>query len=108
MESWMQSRKRPPKEQGSFIKSFGTLRYIPRFFRLIWHTSPVLTSVNVFFRLLQAGIPVLLLYVGKLIIDSVVTHISTGDKDLTGLWTLVGLELGLGLLSDIFSRVITL
>jgi len=104
----MTSRKRPPKEPEPFLKSFGMLRYIPRFFRLIWNTSPRLTSINILVRLLQSAIPVLLLYVGKLIIDSVIAHISTGDKDLTGLWVLIGLELGLWLLSDVFSRVITL
>lgn len=104
----MTQRRRQPKPQTTFLESFKTLRYIPRFFRLIWNTSPLLTSINIVFRLLQAGIPVLLLYVGKLIIDTVIAHINTGDTDLTGLWILVALELGLGLLSDIFSRVITL
>ena len=78
----MANRRLPPKTPGAFLESFGTLRYIPRFFRLIWATSPPLTGLNIVARLLQSVTPVLLLYVGKLIIDSVVAHIANSSFDL--------------------------
>jgi ATP-binding cassette, subfamily B, bacterial len=98
----------PPNARTPFLQSFGALRYIPRFFRLFWRTSPRLTAINIVVRLLQSVIPVLLLYVGKLIIDTVVALAGASTRDLTRLWWLVGAELGLGLLSDVFSRIITL
>ncbi len=104
----MRSGRIPPKETGSFLSSFGTLRYIPRFFRLIWNTSPLLTGINIAVRLVQSVTPVLLLYVGKLIIDTVVARIATPSEDLSELWWLIGLELGLVLLSDVLNRIITL
>ena len=45
------------------------LKNIPAFFRLVWQASPVMTLVSVLLRLLRAAMPLLLLYVGKLIID---------------------------------------
>jgi ATP-binding cassette subfamily B protein len=92
----------------SFLQSFGALRYIPRFFRLFWQTHPRLTAANMVVRLLQSVIPVLLLYIGKLIIDSVIALAGAGGGDLSRLWWLVAAELGLVLLSDVFSRIITL
>ncbi len=104
----MGHRRIPPKETGSFLSNFGTLRYIPRFFRLIWNTSPLLTGINIVVRLVQSVMPVLLLYVGKLIIDNVVARMGTPDPDLSPLLWLIGLELGLVLLSDVLNRIITL
>jgi ATP-binding cassette subfamily B protein len=100
---------RPPtKPQGSFLKNIDTLRYLPRFIRLIWQTSRWLTSINIAMRVLQALVPVLLLYVGKLIIDGVVLQVASGDQELSRLWWLIGAELGLVLLSDVFTRIIGL
>jgi hypothetical protein len=46
---------RPPtKARTPFLQSFGTLRYIPRFFRLFWRTSPRLTAINIAVRLLPS------------------------------------------------------
>src|SRR5687768_12965317 len=104
----MSSRRMPPKPTGSFLENFGTLSYVPRFFRLIWNTSPALTVLNILTRLLQSVMPVLLLYVGKLIIDTVLKQSESPDKSMDVLWWLIAAELSLGLLSDIFNRIITL
>jgi ATP-binding cassette, subfamily B, bacterial len=107
----MKARNRtsqPSQQSTSFLKNFGNLRYIPRFFGLIWNTSRLLTSINILVRLVQSVMPVLLLYVGKLIIDNVVARIGTPNPDLSDLWGLIALELGLVLLSDIFNRIISL
>lgn len=50
-----------------------------------------------------------MLYVGKEIIDEIITIINNdGVGDLQFLWTMVGIELGLAVLSDLTSRGITL
>ena len=48
------------------------LRNVPPFLGLVWRTSPSLTVWTLVVRLLRALLPVITLYVGKLIIDEVV------------------------------------
>lgn len=88
-------------------KRFSALGNLPRFFKLVWATSPALTIGNVFFRLLKSVLPLALLYVGKKIIDTVIL-LSQSHQPADSLWKLVGIELGLLLLSDLFSRCISL
>lgn len=88
---------------------FSALRNLPRFFRMVWHTSPALTLCSIVLRLLRSAIPLSLLYVGKLIIDEVITQAKLpGTHDLSHLWLLVGAELALAVVSDLLSRGITL
>jgi len=48
------------------------LRNLPRFFRLVWETSPRIMIANSILRIFRSAIPVAILYVGKLIIDQVI------------------------------------
>ena len=63
---------------------------------------------NVFLRLLSAILPLLMLWVGKEIVDEVVLQMDAESKDFIPLASLIGLELLLALLSDFFSRGISL
>ncbi len=98
----------------SVRERFAALRYLPPLFRLVWHVSPAMTVGSALLRLVRAGLPVSLLYVGKLIIDEVVRLVEVGgisgiaDGDLHYLWTLVLIELGLAVLSDLLGRAIAL
>lgn len=98
----------PNEPQLSFRENLQALSTLPRFFRMIWLTSPRMALSNVLLRVLKAGIPLALLYVGKLIIDEVI-DLRTGDStDGEYIWYLVGIELGLALLSDGLNRLIGL
>ncbi|MGB5982276.1 MAG: ABC transporter ATP-binding protein [Nonlabens sp.] len=88
--------------------SFDALKSIPRFFKEIWHASPKLFITNSFARILVAFSPVVLLWVGKLIIDEVILQISLEDQDLTQLWTYIGIELGVAITADLLNRAINL
>ena len=55
------------------VRALGNL---PRFFRLVWQTSPGIMVANFLLRLGRSAIPVSILYVGKLIIDQVVLLIA--------------------------------
>ncbi|MHA4810685.1 ABC transporter ATP-binding protein [Flavitalea flava] len=99
---------------------------LPRFFKLVWETSPGIMIANSILRILRSAIPVAILYVGKLIIDQVIllagshTGNHPGPLNLPGgqsfgsspagihLWELVALEFGLAILSDGLSRAISL
>ena len=56
----------------SWRERLGALRNLPPFLKLVWHTSPALTTGQALLRIVRALLPVVSLYVGKLIIDEVV------------------------------------
>jgi ATP-binding cassette, subfamily B, bacterial len=85
------------------------LSNLPAFFRLVWRTSPPIMIVNSILRIARSATPVLILYVGKLIIDQVVLlSRGHGGHTTTHLWQLVALEFGLAIVSDTLSRAISL
>lgn len=97
-----------PSEKPGFKDQFSALRNVPRFFRVIWSTSPGLSIANAVLRLSQSGIPLAMLYVGKEIIDAVIRLINKQDTDSAYLWKMVGLELALAIGSDLMNRAIGL
>jgi ATP-binding cassette subfamily B protein len=87
---------------------FSALKNIPRFFRLIWETSPSLTLVNIGLRVLKSLFAPAILYVGKLIIDEIVKATQVNDYDLSNMWTWIAVELGLVVISDGLTRLLSL
>lgn len=81
------------------------LKNVPRFLRLVWIVSPFHFASNVVLRLVQALLPLAMLWVGKEIIDEVIA-ITNNSGDTTRLWWLVGIELALALCNETMSRVI--
>ena len=81
---------------------------------MIWAVSPKLTLWNILLRLVQAAIPLSMLYVGKEIVDEVVQFAKAGTADgavlgLPGsLWFWVILEGGLAIFNSLIGRAITL
>ncbi|NJW53224.1 ABC transporter ATP-binding protein [Salinimicrobium oceani] len=91
-----------------FRESFSSLKFVPRFFKEIRKVNPALFYANIVGRIINAVLPVLMLWLGKLIIDEVVVQIAAEVKDMDRLWTLVAAELALAILSDLLSRGISL
>ncbi len=96
------------KNKTSLKKSFSALIYIPRFFKEIWNTNKTLFLSSAFCRLIGAVLPVIILWIGKIIIDEIILQTKLEITDLTQLWTYVGIEFGLIVLSDLVSRAIQL
>ncbi len=96
------------KKKTDVKASFQALRYIPRFFREIWATSPSLFLVNLFSRLVNAFAPVVILWVGKLIIDEIIKQIAASHPDYNQLWRYVVLEFTITIVSDLISRLISI
>ncbi len=106
----------PPR---SLRERLGAVRNVPPFLLLIWNTSRALTLGTLLLRLVRAILPVLTLYVGKLIIDEVLAHARTPGAaggvaawiaDATSermLWLLAA-EFGLAVLSDVLGRLVSL
>ena len=105
-------RRRPTSlkenKKTSIKSSFNALVYIPRFFKEIWRVNKKLFLLSAFCRLIGALLPVIILWVGKLIIDEIILQISLDNPDYYTLWTYVAVEFGLVILSDLISRAISL
>ena len=97
----------------------GPFRHLPSLFRLVWIASPSLTLWSIGLRLVRAALPILGLYVGKLIIDAVVaqTKLPSPGDDLSAwitsgrldtLAVLLGLEFALAILSNGLGRASSL
>lgn len=101
-------KKIPVSEQ------FSSLRNVPRFFRMIWQVSPALTLWNIVLRLVQSGVPLAMLYVGKEIIDLIVAAIEQpgGAVPISSpghpVWFWVGAEFVLAIANSLLGRAITL
>ena len=96
------------KKKNALKTQFSALKNLPEFFKLIWETNKNMTMGNIFLRVIKAAIPLLILYVGKEIIDEIIRLIDAVDKNWSYLWLLLGLELGLAILSDLINRVVML
>jgi len=107
-----------PPEQ-SLRERLGALRNLPPFLQLVWQTSRALTLGTLLLRLVRAVLPVVALFVGKLIIDEVVAlaqmpgaPVSLRSWYTSGLvdrllWLLAA-ELALAVLSDVLGRAVSL
>ena len=110
--------KRQHPANPSLRERFDALRNLPPFLRQIWQTSRGLTIASLGLRLVRALLPVLMLYVGKLIIDEVVRLVGAGlgFDALSSAWRggaldplawLLAAEFGLAILSDLLGRLVS-
>ena len=66
------SKNSEEKQQPTFKERFESLKLLPGFFIEIWETSAWMILLNIFIRIIRAAIPLLTLYVAKLIIDEII------------------------------------
>src|SRR5690606_26246143 len=111
---------KPQRERSNptLRERFHAMRNIPPFLRQIWATSPGLTLASLGLRLVRAVLPVLMLYLGKLIIDEVVRLAGLGlgldrlgdalrSGQLGTLLALLALELAVAVGSDLLGRMVS-
>ena len=108
-----------PSGDRSFKERLGALKNLGPFIAMVWETSPQLTLASLLLRLVRAVLPVVTLFVGKLIIDEVVLLVQLPEKPATlSEWVdsgrlnwiglLVAIEFGLAVLADVLGRVVSL
>jgi len=88
--------------------SFQALRYIPRFFKEISRVSKLLFGLNLLGRIINAFSPVVILWVGKLIIDEIISQINASPANYEQLWNYVLLEFVIIIIADIINRGIAI
>jgi ATP-binding cassette, subfamily B, bacterial len=109
------ARQGPPPPIKSVRERFGAMRHVVPLFGLVWRTNRVLTLSTMAVRLVRAMLPVISLYIGKLIIDEVIAKaaVPNAPTSLTdwlasglldrALW-LIGAEFALAIVSDLAGR----
>jgi ATP-binding cassette subfamily B protein len=104
---------------GSLKERFSALRTLRPFIAMVWRASPPLMGASLALRLVRALVPVVALYVGKLIIDDVVRLVQMPGRpasldgwlasgELQWLGVLLSAEFALAVLSDVLIRVVSL
>jgi ATP-binding cassette, subfamily B, bacterial len=96
--------------EGHFWSSWqdrlSAIRNTPVVLRILWESGRIVVSLSVAFRLVAAFLPLALLWITKLIIDTVVSVVTTHHAVPTHLWYLVAMEFGLAVTASTVSRII--
>ncbi len=91
--------------QDAWAKRLQALRNIPSVLKIVWEASPVVVSWGLGLRMVTALMPVGLLAIARVIIDSVVNYISRGVVR-PHFWWWVGGEFALASLSTFLNRTV--
>jgi len=101
-----------PDAPPTWSERLAALRHVPPLLRLVFQTHRGYTVVILLLRVVRSFIPVAVLWIGKLIIDGVVTGVGTvragGTPDWWHLGGLVGLELGIAVVGEGLARLSSL
>lgn len=90
-------------QQKTWREKFASLSYLPALIKMVWKIQPWFTLTIILLRLVSTVIPVATLLVGKLIIDAVIA-VREGNQNLSTLWQLVFLEIGIVVGGSIIGR----
>ena len=111
-----------PPSKPTLRERFDALRNLPPFLRQIWAASPALTIASLGLRIVRALMPIVTLYIGKLIIDEAVRLVGAGvgagigfdslgpawrSGQLDTLAWLLAIEFGLAIGSDLIGRLVS-
>ena len=106
LRTLLRGNRRPMQDD---TRSWSSLKHLPPFLKLIWHTHPAMTAANLALRILKSLMPLGLLLVGKLIVDEVIHLIDIGNTGNSNhLWWLVATEAALALTNELLNRLIAL
>jgi ATP-binding cassette subfamily B protein len=92
--------------QSNWIKHIKAVRNVPPLFKMVWKAAPGVVASSIFLRLLAALVPLGILAVTKVIIDSIYNLTSHHTALPEMFWWLVAVEFALASLAMISARVI--
>ncbi len=97
-------------ERGSFWSGWGerlsALRHLPPVLRIVWRSGPLVVALGLVFRALASLLPIALLWIAKLIIDSIVHTVSNHQPVQPGFWWLVAAEFVLAVCGSLLGRTV--
>jgi ATP-binding cassette, subfamily B, bacterial len=77
---------------------------VPPILRIVWQSGPAVVTLGLIFRLMASLLPLGLLWITKLIIDSIVHAVSAHQPVQPHFWWLVGAEFALAVVASILAR----
>jgi ATP-binding cassette, subfamily B, bacterial len=90
----------------SWRERIAALRNVPAVLRIVWDSGPGVVLFGLVSRLFASLLPVLLLWITKLIVDDIVHAISSHQPVPPMLWWLVAAEFAVAVLNSILLRAI--
>jgi ATP-binding cassette, subfamily B, bacterial len=99
--------RKPDEPQPGWRERLRALRNLPALLRLVWATQPRYVVGILSLRVLRAAVPLGVLWVGKLIVDEVVTAIGRppGEVPWARLGTLLAIEFAIAIVGEGLSRL---
>src|ERR1039457_4865855 len=82
------------------------LRNVPAVLKIVWDSGPAVVVFGLVSRLFSSVLPVVLLWITKLIIDGIVHAVSAHQAVQHGFWWLVAAEFSLAVVNSILVRTI--
>src|ERR1700739_2432249 len=98
--------QQPKSMTSAWQERLSALRDLPPVLKIVWDSGCLAVALGFAFRLLSALQPVGLLYVSKLIIDTIVHVLSTHEPVPHRLWWLVLVEFLIAVLGNVVTRAI--
>ncbi|MGI9079070.1 MAG: ABC transporter ATP-binding protein [Gemmatimonadaceae bacterium] len=93
----------PSTEQPPWRERLKAMGYVPKLVKLVWATHRGYTVSMAVLRVARSAVPLATLWVGKLIVDTVVA-MRNGPADWRALWNLVAIEIAIVLTGEILAR----
>jgi ATP-binding cassette subfamily B protein len=97
-------------EQESFWvgwrERLSALRNVPAVLKIVWDSGPAVVVFGLASRLVASFLPVVLLWITKLIIDGIVQAVSSHQPVQRSFWWLVAAEFALAVLTSVLTRTI--
>src|SRR5580692_5878765 len=91
---------------GGWQERISALRNVPAVLKIVWDSGPGVVIFGLISRVFSSVLPVVLLWITKLIIDGIVHAVSTGQAVQRGFWWLVVAEFSLAVLNSVLIRTI--
>ena len=82
------------------------LRHVPPVLKIVWRSGPLVVTMGLVLRLFASLLPIALLWIAKLIIDSIVHAVASHQPVGRGFWWLVAAEFGLAVCGSFLGRTI--
>jgi ATP-binding cassette, subfamily B, bacterial len=96
----------PEKFWVGWRERLSALRNVPAVLKIVWDSGPAVVVFGLIARLFAAFLPVVLLWITKLIIDGIVYAVSTHQPVQPRFWWLVATEFLLAVLASVLNRAI--
>jgi ATP-binding cassette subfamily B protein len=91
---------------GGWRERLSALRNVPAVLKIVWDSGPGVVVFGLVSRLFASFLPVVLLWITKLIIDGIVHTVSTHQPVQPRFWWLVATEFSLAVLASVLTRTI--